>query len=54
MIDTVSGKVLAQAPVGLFPKSIAGDPRTERVFVACEQTNSVSVLDERTGAPVRF
>lgn len=54
MIDTVSGKVLAQAPVGLYPASIAVDPRTERVFVACEQTNSVSVLDERTGAPVRF
>ena len=54
MIDTVSGTVLAQAPVGLYPASVAIDPRTERVFVACEQTNSVSVLDERTGAPVGY
>ena len=57
MIDTASGRLLGVTPVGVTTSDdsrISGhllsvDPRAGRLFVACPPSQSVSVLDARTG-----
>ena len=58
-LDTASGRILAVTPVGVTTSNdsrIGGrllglDPRAGRLFVACPPSQSVSVLDARTGRP---
>jgi len=45
--------VVRSVPVGKTPQALAVDPNTGRVFVANGDSNTVSVLDARTGAVIR-
>jgi len=59
MIDAASGTVLATTRVGLGPRQVLVAPGIRRVFVFNDGSPighgpSVSVFDERTGAPVRY
>ena len=58
-IDATNGRILAVTPMGVTTSNdsrIGGrllglDPRAGRLFVACPPSQSVSVLDARTGHP---
>ncbi len=45
--------LVRSVPVGISPQALAVDPDTERVFVASSGSNTISVLDARTGTVIR-
>lgn len=49
MLDTATGALVRQITVGQSPQAVAVYVATGRVFVANQQSRSVSVLDARTG-----
>lgn len=53
VLAALTGQVLASAPVGVLPGAIAVDEGTQHAFVLNLDSNSVSMLDTRTGRSLR-
>ena len=49
LLDTATGQVLAQTPVGGKPAPVAYDPAAGRAYVIAADTGRLYVLDERGG-----
>jgi len=49
---TVGATTIARVPVGMDPSAVVVDPRARRALVLNAIDTTISVLDERTGAPL--
>ena len=52
-VDLASDRVVAEIRVGRHPTALVWDERRDRLYVACGNSDSVSVIDTRTNAVVR-